>query len=120
MKTRKMIQGRCQLIGLVVLSLCTILSAGAVPVDETRVLTQKCQAIGGVHTIYLGKSNVRIETPSLIIFAQGPKWVMTVLNPRKKIYFQSDYKTCLKLIKAARTPFSSIVDSSSFNWRKLP
>ncbi len=106
------------LVGLVVLSWCTSLSAHAAPAAETIVLTQKCTAIGGNYTVYLSKSTLRIESPSLIIFAQAPKWSITVLKPRKKIYFQSDYKTCLKLINTARAPFSSIAESSSSKWRK--
>jgi hypothetical protein len=94
------------------------LAANAAPVDETTVLTQKCQAIGGIYTVYLGRNSLRIDSPGVIIFSQGPKWTITVLNPKKKIYYQSDYKVCLKLIKAARTPFSSIADSSALTWRK--
>src|ERR1700678_1556026 len=120
MKTAKLIQNRCVtwLIGLVLFSWSTGLSANAAPVDEETVLTQNCKGIGGVYNVYVSKNNLRIESRSVIIFAQSPKWDVTVLNPLKKIYFQSNYKTCLKNIQAARTPFSTLAESNSFTWRK--
>jgi hypothetical protein len=116
-----MIQSKCNwLVGLAVFLWCTSPIANAAPAAETTVLTQKCTAIGGTYTVYLSKNNVRIDSPSLVIFAQAPKWSVTVLKPNKKIYFQSDYKACLKLLRSARAPFSTIAESSSSKWRKAP
>jgi hypothetical protein len=119
-KTLKSIKSRSitWLIGIVVFSWCTSLSANAAPVDETTVLTQQCKPIGGVFSVYLGKNNVRIEGRSVVIFAKAPNWDVTVMNPMKKVYFQSNYVTSMKKIQAARTPFSTLAESNSFTWQK--
>lgn len=106
------------IIGLVLFSWLAGINANGAPANDTLVLTQKCIAVGGTYTVYLSKDSLRIESPSMVVFAQAPKWSATILQPKKKIYFQSDYKTSLKLIKAARTPFSTIAESDSLKWRK--
>jgi hypothetical protein len=106
------------LIVVGVFSWCTSLSANAVPADELTVLTQQCKPIGGGFSVYLSKNSVRVEGRTIVIFAQAPKWNVTVMNPLKKVYFQSDYVKALKNIQAARTPFSTLAESNSFTWRK--
>jgi hypothetical protein len=122
MKTSRIVQGSCLawLIGLLVFFWGAILSANAAPapVDDAIVLTQKCKAVGGIHTVYLGKSYLRIESPGFIIFARAPKWNVSILNPKKKIYILNDYKECLKHIGQLREPFSVISECSAFRWRK--
>jgi len=118
MNIPKLIRSKYCLIGLIALYWCIGLGVNAAPADEIVVLTQKSQAIGGIHTVYLSKNSVRIECPTMIIFAQAPNWSVIGINPLKKIYIQADYKTGLKLFRMARTPFSVIADTGSLKWRK--
>ena len=118
MKTLKMFASKwvAWLIALLFLSVSISLSAEAAP-DETIVLQQKCKALGGAYVVYLSKHSLRIENPSLILISQAPKWKITVLNPKKKNYFQGDYRTCLKQMETTRTPFSPTA-GAILKWRK--
>ena len=92
--------------------------AQCAPTDDGIKLKQHCKSVVGDYTVQISSKMIRVENRSLVIFAQAPNWDMTVLNVQKKLYYQSDYKSCLRMIAATKAPFNLVADMRAQKWRK--
>ncbi|MGH9547982.1 MAG: hypothetical protein ACRD3W_01355 [Terriglobales bacterium] len=102
---------------LLFLCLLTCLRQSALSAEQhadTLVLTQSCTVMRGTTTVFLAPNGgIRIENGDVITFTNPPKWDVTVVNPKGKVFCQSDFKSGLSQFAATRTTLPEEFASTS-------